>query len=116
MSDADDLARRYLHLWQDYLTALMADPRDPELLEFWITAWSALAGNPVPHDSAVVEQNRLPGSPPGAASATGASCERGDAVANLASRLARVEGRLAALERVGEAAARPRGRVRRTRN
>jgi hypothetical protein len=25
MSDAEDLARRYLHLWQEYLTALMAD-------------------------------------------------------------------------------------------
>jgi hypothetical protein len=45
----------------------------------------------------LVEQSR----PPGAASATGASCECGDAIAKLASRLARVEDPLAALERVG---------------
>ena len=105
-----------LHLWQDYLTAIMVGPRDPELLEFWITACLALAGNPLPHVSALVEQSRLPGPPPGAASATGASCECGDAVAKLASRLARVEDRLAALERVGKAAAQPLGRVRRARN
>jgi hypothetical protein len=29
MIDAEDLARRHLHLWQDYLTALMADLREP---------------------------------------------------------------------------------------
>jgi hypothetical protein len=116
MSDAEDLACRYLHLWQDYLTALMADPKEPELLEFWIAACSALAGDPLPREPARVEQTRLPGSSPSAAPATGASRERGDSVADLASRVARVEDRLAALERLGQAAARPRGRDRRGRN
>jgi hypothetical protein len=44
MTDAEDLARRYLNLWQDYLTALMADLRGPGLLQIWIAAYSALAG------------------------------------------------------------------------
>jgi hypothetical protein len=35
-----------LHFWQDYLTAIMVGRRDPELLEFWITACLALAENP----------------------------------------------------------------------
>jgi hypothetical protein len=29
MIDAEDLACRYVHLWQDYLTALMAHLREP---------------------------------------------------------------------------------------
>ena len=29
MTDAEDLARRYLHLWQEYLTALMTELREP---------------------------------------------------------------------------------------
>jgi hypothetical protein len=37
----------------------MVNPRDPELLEFWITACSALAGNPLPHDSAGCLDRRL---------------------------------------------------------
>jgi hypothetical protein len=66
MIDAEDLARRYLHLWQDYLTALMADLREPGLLQLWIAACSALAGNPAPRDPAVVDEARLPGPPAGA--------------------------------------------------
>jgi hypothetical protein len=56
MTDAEDLARRYLHLWQDYLTARMTELREPEPLELWIAACSALAGNPAPRDPAAVEQ------------------------------------------------------------
>ncbi len=55
MSDAEDLACRYLRLWQDYLTALMVYPREPRFLEFWIAACSALAGNPLARDPAAVE-------------------------------------------------------------
>jgi hypothetical protein len=33
MIDAEDLACRYLHLWQDYLTALMAHLRSLRLLQ-----------------------------------------------------------------------------------
>jgi hypothetical protein len=35
MIDAEDLACRYLHLWQDYLTALMAHLRSLRLLQPW---------------------------------------------------------------------------------
>src|SRR5262249_57086449 len=73
MSDAEDLACRYLHLWQEYLTALMVDPKEPKFLELWIAACSALAGNPPPPDLAAVEQTWLPGSSPSAASPTRAS-------------------------------------------
>jgi hypothetical protein len=97
MIDAEDLACRYLHLWQDYLIALMADLREPGLLQLWIAACSALAGNPAPRDPAAVEGTRLSGPPAGAAPATGASRQRDDVLADLASRVARVEDRLAAL-------------------
>jgi hypothetical protein len=116
MTDSEDLARRYLNLWQDYLTALMADLREQELLQLWIAACSALAGNPPPREPNAVEQTQPSGPPAGTAPATGASRERDVVMADLASRLARVEVRLAALERVGQAAARPRGRDRRARN
>src|SRR5215472_13870960 len=114
MSDEEDLACRYLSLWQNYLTALIADPKEPSFREFWIAACAALAGAPLPREP--VDPTRPTGSSPSAASATGASLERGDAVANLASRLASVEDRIAALERRRQATARPRGRDRRGRN
>ena len=110
MTDAEDLPRRYLHLWQEYLTALMTELREPELLELWIAVCSAFAGNLPPRDPAAVEQAGPPGPSPGAAPAAGASRERDDVMADLASRLARIEDRLANLERLGQAAARPRGR------
>jgi hypothetical protein len=116
MSDAEELACRYLHLWQEYLTALMADPREPGFLELWIAACSVFAGNLPPRDPAAVEQTWPPGSSPSAAPAAGASREREDVMADLAGRLARVEDRLVALERLGQAATRPRGRDRRARN
>ena len=87
MSDAEDLARRYLHLWQEYLTALMVDPREPKFLEFWIAACSALAENPPPRDPAAVEETWPPGSSPSAAPATGACRERDDVMADLAAAL-----------------------------
>jgi hypothetical protein len=62
MSDAEDLACRYLHIWQDYLTALMVDPRESRFLEFWIAGCSALARDPLPRDRAAVEQTWPPGS------------------------------------------------------
>jgi hypothetical protein len=113
---AEDLARRYLNLWQDYLAALMADLGEPGLLQLWTAACSALARNPPPREPAVCEQARSPGPPACTAPVTGASRERDDIMADLASRLALVEDRLAALERLEQAAARPRGRDRRARN
>jgi hypothetical protein len=35
MSDADALAQRYLALWTEYLTALLADPQAMETLDRW---------------------------------------------------------------------------------
>jgi hypothetical protein len=116
MSDAEDLACRYLHIWQDYLTALMVDLRESRFLEFWIAACSALARDPLPRDPAAVEQTWPPGSSPSAAPAASASGEHDDVMADLVGRLARVDDRLAALERIGQAAARPRGRNRRARD
>jgi hypothetical protein len=116
MIDAEDLDSRYLHLWQDSPTALMADLREPGLLQLLIAACSALAGNPAPHDPAAVEEARLPGPPAGAATATGASRERDDVMADPASRVARVDDRLATLERLRQAAVGPRGGDRRARN
>lgn len=36
MNDADELARRYLTLWTQYLTSLLADPRAMEMLKRWM--------------------------------------------------------------------------------
>jgi hypothetical protein len=36
MTDAEDLAERYLAVWTQYLTALMADPRAMETLQRWM--------------------------------------------------------------------------------
>jgi hypothetical protein len=116
MTDAEDLARRYLNLWQDYLTALMADLRGPGLLQIWIAAYSALAGNPPPRDPAAVEQARPSGPTAGTAPVAGTSRERDDLMVGAASRLARVEDRLAARERLGQTAARRHGRDRSARN
>ena len=115
MTEADALARRYLELWQDYVTAVLADLREPELLLRWIAACSALAADRAPSDPATVEHVLRPRPPPGAASPTGTSGERGDVVADLARRLADVEDRLAALERRGRAGPRPRNQNRRSR-
>jgi hypothetical protein len=95
---------------------LMADLREPGLLQLLIAACSALAGNRAPRDPAAVEEARLPGPPAGAAPATSTSRERDDVMADAASRVARVEDRLATLECLGQVAARPRGRDRRARN
>jgi hypothetical protein len=62
MIDAEDLACRNLHLWQNHPTALMADLRELGLLRPLIAACSALAGNPAPRDPATVAKARLPGS------------------------------------------------------
>ena len=37
MSDADDPVQRYLVLWTQYLTALLADPRAMETLKRWMS-------------------------------------------------------------------------------
>jgi hypothetical protein len=99
MTAAEDLAYRYLALWQDYVTALLTDLTMPEAVQHWATRCSERFGDLGPGDPWVCGQ--LPAGEPaaGAATAPGPSRERDDAVADLARRLAIIEERVAALER-----------------
>jgi hypothetical protein len=36
MTDAEELAERYLALWTQYMTTLLADPRTMEMLKRWM--------------------------------------------------------------------------------
>jgi hypothetical protein len=107
MTDPQELARRYLALWEEYLAALLSDPSATQL-------WSSLAGDRRPSDTES-EPGSQPGSPPGSAAAAGASDKRSRAVAELARRVAVLENRIAALERDRPAVARSRRRNRRVR-
>src|SRR5579862_8917618 len=97
MTDAQDLARRYLALWEEYLTALLADPPGLGLLWGW-TGGAADDGAPAAEAGPEI----------GAAPAAGPSDERLRAVAEFADRLAAIEARLAALEQARPAPSRPR--------
>jgi hypothetical protein len=101
MTDAQDLARRYLALWEEYLTALLTDPAKVDL----------------PHDRALGPRpdDSSPGPEAGAAAVAGASGECCSVVAELARRVAALEDRIAAVEQRGLAPARPRRRDRRVR-
>jgi hypothetical protein len=104
MTDADELAERYLTLWTQYLTALMADPRAMETLK----RWAAFAGQfsypapGAPHGGGAPFPAWPPffgpfGAPaPPAASET---AQHSEDVAALARRIDDLERRLAALER-----------------
>jgi hypothetical protein len=104
MTDAQDLARRYLALWEEYLTALLADPPGLGLLWGW-TGGAADDGAPAAEAGPEI----------GAAPAAGPSDERLRAVAEFADRLAAIEARLAALEQARPAPSRPRRGNRRLR-
>ena len=104
MNDADELARRYLGLWTQYLTALLADPRAMEMLKRWIAladqfsypaAGTAEAGGaPSPVWPPIFGSFGLPFS-----SATAdASVGRREEVTELTRRVDELERRLAALE------------------
>src|SRR5229473_1617303 len=108
MTDAPDLARRFLSLWEDYLTALLAVPSETEALQCWVKAGSAFIRDPGPSD-------RQPGPPADTASAAGPSGERDDVVAELSRRLAHLEELVTAIERGRGTASRPRRRNRRVR-
>jgi len=115
MSDADDLAQRYLALWTQYLTALLADPQAMETLKRW-TSFTQQFSYPAPE---AAQRNEPPfpvwppffgpfGAPPASSGDTGASADR---IAALAQRVDELERRLAALEpRLKAASARKRGR------
>ena len=105
MTDADELAERYLTLWTQYLTALMADPRAMETLK----RWAALAGQfsyPAP---GAPQGGGAPFSAwppffgpfgaPASPSAADGSAPRSEEVAALARRVDELERRLAILER-----------------
>jgi hypothetical protein len=95
MSEADDLARRFLALWADYLNALLADPNATEAMRRWLAL--ATPGSP---EADIARPSA------GAAAAAGASPERDVAVAELARRVDELGQRVAALERRPKRAAR----------
>jgi hypothetical protein len=103
MSDADELAQRYLALWSQYLTALLADPAAMETLKRWVTftqQFSYPAPGSVPRNEAPFPAwppffgpFGIPSVPPGA---TGDLMGR---VAELTQRVDELERRLAEFER-----------------
>jgi len=48
MTDAEDLVRRCLALWQEHVTTLLADVATPEVLRHWAGDCSARMGDPEP--------------------------------------------------------------------
>jgi hypothetical protein len=123
MNDADELARRYLALWTEYLTAFLADPRALETMKRWIAftgqfTYPAMgkAGTAGEGDNAPVPP--LPpifgpfGPLPMASPIAVATGESNAAIDALSHRVETLEQRLAALERAGKP--RPARRARRT--
>src|SRR5258707_14503277 len=83
MSEADDVARRFIALWGDYLSALAADPKMAEPLHRWLGLVAAtMPGSPA-REAGPAGSAR---SPADAAAAAGASGERHASVAELARR------------------------------
>src|SRR5260370_10550539 len=91
MSEEDDLARRFLALWAEYLAALVADPRISEPLRRWLAIAAGSLGD--------AKAGASPGAAAHAAAAAGSSGERDLAVAELARRVDELHERLAVLER-----------------
>ncbi len=60
-SDADELARRFLALWEEYLAALLSDASSGELLGRLAAFWPAPARDPRPGDDAAGEPEPEPG-------------------------------------------------------
>jgi hypothetical protein len=113
MNDAEDLARRFLALWADYLTALLADPKAAELLQRWLAFGTSFLPGAAAGDGTAANGT---GPAHRTAPAAGASRERDDAVAQLARRVDELEQRLAALERRRRPAAGAGGRNRTARS
>ena len=115
MTDAPDLARRFLSLWEDYLTALFEHPFEVEVLRGWIKVASGLTPDLEASDHSRDQRQEQTGSPADAAPIAGTSGECHDLMAELAGRLARLEERLAVVERRRPPTSRPRRRNRRIR-
>jgi hypothetical protein len=88
MSEADELARRFIALWAEYLTALAENPPLTEPLRQWLGLLQDARG---------VFANDRPAA--GTAAAAGASGERDAAVAELTRRVDELVDRVGALER-----------------
>jgi hypothetical protein len=105
MTDADELARRYLALWTEYLTAFLADPRALETMKRWI-AFTGQFAYPAPGEAGTPgegDSTPLPPLPPifgpfGPLPTLPAAAGGADAVAVLTRRVDEIERRLAALE------------------
>jgi hypothetical protein len=112
MTDPEDLVRRFLILWAEYLAALFADtaPTGPPG-----ESAKAAAAAPAPAEDGAGTPSGEPGPPAGTAPAAGAPDERHDAVVELARRIADLEERVRGLERGAGAAAPSRRRNRGTR-
>jgi hypothetical protein len=91
MTDAEDLARRCLALWQDYVITLLADLATPEVLRHWAADCSARMGDPGPGDQS--GRGQLPAGEPavGTATAPGSAATRA-ATPKPRDRLAPVHG------------------------
>ena len=117
--DADELAQRYLALWTEYLTALLANPQAIETLNRWM-AFAGQFSYPAP-DVPPGQNMPFPAWPPffgpfGAPSAPPVAGAAPDEIAELTRRVAELEQRLDALERKpGSAPARRRDRAGRNR-
>ena len=113
MTDAEELAERYLALWSQYLTALLANPQAMETLKRWMAftgQFSYPASGTGPPGAAP-----FPAWPPffGPFASPPSSGVQADAVAALSRRVDELEQRLAALEHAREPAPRrPRRRTR----
>ena len=102
----DDLARQYLSLWQDQLTALSANPAVSEAISGFFAKWAQGAVPGVPAGPATPTgeaQDELrpdrPQSPDVAAPLRPAPVDGDDRLGELLERLDRIEERLARLER-----------------
>jgi hypothetical protein len=124
----DELAKRYLDLWQDQMTALAADPETARLmgrsLQLWASAgpagwqgiWQAAADGLKGHPGTVFDHAAFAPffkQADGTASAGSASGNGGGDVAELRRRLAELETRVAGLaSEPGGAGKSPRKRTR----
>jgi hypothetical protein len=111
MSEADDVAQRYLALWTQYLTALLADPRVVETLKRW-QSFTAQFSHPTT-DAEKAPEMPFPAWPPffapfGLPVAPPHAMGDDHQLADLARRVDELEHRLAALEH------RPRAQPRRS--
>jgi hypothetical protein len=116
MTDPDELARRYLSLWTEYLTALLGDPRALEMLKRWLAltgqfSYPGTGSSPAPGGApfAAWPPFFAPFGPPVPPVSGDGGTAQADALAALAARVEQLETRLAALEREPKPRRSPRG-------